>query len=400
MNAPLALTLLGVALLAAACSATAPEPGHSASYAYPVPPGVTFDLHRGEALTDAQMAAQLRPVRLLFLGENHTDPDSHAFQRELIARLAESGRPLEIALEMFPPEVDPVLDEWRRGQLDELTFLERSGWYEHWGFPWAFYRPLFELFRERHLPLHGVNAGEAVRKAVHGDHPEQLPADVRALLGDLDAEVVPHEAYLLDTLREVGHRGDLEAGSAGFRRLVRVQRMWDRLMGVRAARLAEAQPADGIAVLLVGSGHLAFGLGANLQAARETALPQLTVWDARVGPEELDGQGRYPVPLGMADWVRVYTPRSEPLDYPSLARLALEAAPEGVRVRAVRGGASPLANLHADDVILALNGAAPRSPTALRLAYEALPFDQPAHMTVLRGTERLTVDVTPKRPPP
>ena len=383
-------------LAGAGCGPARPGPDRTLSYAYPVPPEATFDLRRGEPLSPEQVAAQLASVRLLFLGEHHTEPRSHAFQRETLDRLARSGRPLRVALEMFPPAADAALEDWRQGRSDELTFLEQADWYTHWGFPWSTYRDLFLLFRERHLELHGVNATRAERDAVRADRPADLPADLRALLGPLDETVPPHRAYLLDTLRGVGHGGDLQPDSDGFRRAYRVQRLWDRLLGVRAARLALAQPTDGITVLLLGSGHLAYGLGANLQAAREALLPQLTVWDARVAPQELDAQGRYPVAVGMADWVRIYVQRDPQPDYPTLAGLRLEAAADGVRVQAVHAGkASPLRSLQADDVILALNGAAPRSPTALRLAFEGLPFGKPAQLSVRRAGQTRTVELTP-----
>lgn len=386
-----------LAVLLAGCSGATLPAGQALSYTYPVPPDTTFDLRRGEPIAAEQLPARLAGVRLLFLGEHHTEPRSHAFQRELLERLAAGGRPLAVALEMFPPDVDPVLEEWRQGRLDELTFLERSDWYGHWGFAWAHYRALFLALRERHVTLHGVNATREQREAVRAGKTAELPADVRALLGDVEATVPPHETYLLQTLRDVGHGGDLRPDSDGFRRFYRVQRLWDRLMGVRAALLAERQPPDGLTVLLVGSGHLAWGLGANLQALRESALPQLSMWDALVTPDALDAQGRYPVALGMADWVRVYARAGDPPDYPTLSALRLEPEVEGVRVRAVHAfGGSELKALQPDDLILGLNGAPPRSPTALRLAYEGLPFDRPARFTVRRGGKPMDVEVTPR----
>jgi uncharacterized iron-regulated protein len=450
---PLPTALLPAVLLAAGilagCTASPPPALTVPSYAYPVAPETTFDLARGEALTPAQAARALAAARLVFVGEHHTEPRSHAFQREVLERLAETGRPLVVALEYLPPEADAALEDWRQGRLDELTFLERSDWYAHWGFAWAHYRDLFALFRARRLPLRGVNATRAVREAVRAGQAEALPDEVRALLGDLDAVVPPHEAYLLETLRDTGHADALAQDSSQFQRYRRVQRMWDRLLGVRTARLAEALGADGTAVLLVGSGHLAFGLGANLQAARESALSRLSVWDTLVSSAELDAQGRYPVPIGMADWVRVYVrpadPAAAPPDYPSLGTLRLEdpdgaepvaertaeakaaepaeakaaeppaeaptpeqpaapkraapPAPRGVRVRAVLPFApAELRALQADDVVLALNGAAPRSATALRLAYEQLPFGQPARFRVWRAGQELDVEVTPRAP--
>jgi uncharacterized iron-regulated protein len=393
---PAALPAVLLAALLGACSAAAPPPERASSYAYPVPPGVTFDMARGAALTPQQADARLARVRVLFLGEHHSEPASHAYQREVLARLADGRRPLVVALEMFPPEVDPVLEDWRQGRLDELTFLERADWYGHWGFAWEHYRALFELLRDRRVPLRGVNATRAEREAVREGRVADLLPDVRELLGDPDEEVPPHAAYLLDALREAGHGGALRRDSETFRHFYRVQRLWDRVMGVRTERLAAALPADGLAVLLVGSGHLAFGLGANLQAARAGDLPRLSVWDAVVEPEELDARGRYPVPIGMADWVRVVVRAGAPPEPPSLGALRLEAAPRGVRVAAVHAlGRSALKALQAGDVILALNGAAPRSPTALRLAYERLPAGATARVRVLRGGAELELDVTP-----
>jgi uncharacterized iron-regulated protein len=394
--ASLALGLAALALLLTGCSGMNVPPEHALTYTYAVPTGTTFDLRRGEPVPAEALAARLAGVRLLFLGENHTEPDSHAFQREVIARLADAGRTVSIALEMFPPEVDPVLEDWRQGRLDELTFLERSLWYRHWGFAWAHYRALFELIRDRHLALYGVNATRTEREAVAKDHTAELPAELRELLGDLDAVIPPQRAYLLDTLRAVGHGGDLRPESDSFRRLQRVQRMWDRLMGVRAARLAERQPAGGITVLLLGSGHLAWGLGANLQARRESALPQLTVWDTLAAPAELDAQGRYAVPLGIADWARVYARAGEAPDGPSLSALRLEPDAQGVRVRAVSAFAGPeLHALQADDVIVTLDGTAPRSPTALRLAYERELPGKAAHFSILRKGQRMELEVIP-----
>jgi uncharacterized iron-regulated protein len=391
----------------AACAPNAPTPVGPAAYVYPVPPGVTYDLARGEAVEPPRMAARLRGVRLLFLGEQHDEPRSHAFQQDVLEQLAASGRPLRVALEMFPPQADPALEDWRQGRLDELTFLERADWYGHWGFPWGQYRALFLLFRERRIPLHGVNASRAERETVRAGNPEALAPDVRALLGELDETVPPHEAYLRDALRGSGHGAHVAESPEAFRRYYRVQRLWDRLMGVRVARLAEGQPDDGLTVLLVGSGHLAYGLGANLHAARATVLPRLSVWDTRVRPEALDAQGRYPVPVGMADWVRVYVhapaaagpAASASGDAPTLGDVRLETSPEGVRIAAVRPspGTAPV---QAGDLVLALNGEAPRSPTALRWAFERLPPGQPAHLAVLRGDRRheLTLEPAPQRP--
>ena len=186
----------------------------------------------------------------------------------MLRRLVAQGRHVVVALEMFPPSVDPVLERWRLGKLDEAAFVRESGWYEHWGFPWATYRELFLFCRVHEIPMHGVNAEDATRKAVHADKLDELAPALRAELGNLDEPLEPRRQYVLDALRAAGHGAKLGPGDPTFERMYRVQRMWDRLMGGRSARLAEAAGPDAIVVLLIGSGPLAYRLGANLEAAR------------------------------------------------------------------------------------------------------------------------------------
>ncbi len=400
MSAPGAnAAALLLALLLLGCASPAPDAPRG--YAFRVMPGTTFDLAQGRTLDPAEQAARLEPVRLLFLGEHHTDAASHQAQLETLRLLHDHGHALTVALEMFSPAADAALEDWRRGKLDELQFLEHSHWYDAWGFPWRYYRGLFLWFREQQIPLHGVNADEATRTAARRGKLEDLPAAEREELGDLDIVLEPHRDLLLETLRAGGHAGEFTPDSPRFQGFLRVQTLWDRLMGQLAARLAAAQQGRATVVLLIGSGHLAYKLGANLQAARATPLPQLTVWDAPVADEELDARGRAYVPIGIGDWVRVHRQDPGAPDYPSLSGVKLAAAAEGVRVEALTPFAAPwLTVLHTGDAVVTLNGLAAASPTQLRLAVESLPWDQPATLSVIREGKTLPLVIYPRHDRP
>lgn len=406
--------VLGVWLMG--CS-LASSPEAPRAYVYPVPLGVTFDMARGRVLTEADEAARLTgsaAPRLIFLGEHHGDPRSQATERRLIRLLLDRVRPVTVALEMFPPQADPALDAWRNGRLTEAEFVEQSGWYESWGFPWRAYRELFLLLRDARVPVHGVNADEATRTAVRENKLESLSPAVRADVGDLDLSLLPQRDYLLDSLREAGHGAGGNPGQGAplgpdapaFQRMQRVQVLWERLIGVRSARLAEALPPPGVVVVILGSGHVAFGLGANLQAARESWLPQLSLWDTVVPPESLDEERRARIALGTADWVRIYPEDATLPAYPAMAGLKLVPDPAGVRVDAVRveGGrvvpGEARTVFQAGDVIQTLNGERVTSPADLRLRVEGLPWDQPAKVALLRKGAQTGVTFTPHRPAP
>ena len=386
--------LAAAVLLSAACTPSLPDAHglRTTSYAHPVPPGVTFDMAQGREITPARLAERLGRTRLLFLGEHHSEPRSHAFQIEMLKLLRCQGRVITVALEMFPPSANPALEAWRQGTLaDEAEFLERSGWYEHWGYPWAYYRELFLLLRRHRIPTHGINAEKATRAAARKGDLSGLPAPLREEIGPLKPAPDPHAAYLLDTLRAVGHGGGMKAHSPAFRAYRRVQWLWDRLMGLRAARLAEAAVQDGIVVVLLGSGHLAHGLGANLQAARVSAVLQLTVWD---DVREKAEDARHPVAAGMADLVRIYEEEPHRRGWPGMAGITLERNPSGATVKALRlSPGSPWHVLKAGDVISSLNGKTVTGVARLRLAYERLPIGSTARFAVRRGDHTLIVEL-------
>ncbi|MEE8397037.1 MAG: ChaN family lipoprotein [bacterium] len=405
------LGLLG--LLVGGCAAAPDLAFRPRSYAFPVATGVTFDLARGRPLGTAELAQRLAPIRLLMLGEHHTDPRSHRFQHDVLSLLVREGRKVTVALEMLPPSANAALGRWRRGELGEAEFLEQSGWYRAWRLAWSHYRDLFLLMRQHRLPVFGVNAEEETKKALRSGRTENLPAALRDEIGDPEQQTLPHTMHLLDALRRGGHGEGLSAESKRFRSLRRVQWMWDRLMGGRAARLAEEAPEGGIVVLLIGSGHLAYKVGANLQAARAGGLPQLSVWDEVLTTSPPGG--KHPVPLGIADLARVYPPLAEPAAYPRLAGLTLVKrdqrperdpatanGPGGVLVKKAsrhgRRGGNKSPALREGDVILRLNGQPVTSPAGLRLALERLAFGTTARLDVLRGGGPLTLQIPLRRP--
>ena len=402
---PLVVLLIVIALppALAACGASGPPPSglHTGpAYAFHVTPGETFDMTRGRAVPDIEIAERLRGVRLLFLGEQHTNPGSHRFQLAVIEALRASGRKVGVALEMFPPSANGALEAWRLGKLEEEAFLERAGWYTHWGYPWAHYRELFLAFRRHALPLRGVNAERDTRLKVRQNKLSALPPGVRAALEGLGESSRPGRRYLLDALKTGGHAGEMTTDSPAFKRFSRVQEMWERLMGQRAARWAESRPSQAVTVVLIGSGHLAHRLGANLRAARISPVTQLTVWDTVVGKHALDAEGKLRVPLGMAGWVRVYTRQKAPVRYPSLGGLKLkagEAGAEGLTVARVGlFAARELKAIKKGDRIVSLNGKRHQSAAALRLAYERLPFGKPARFLILRNGKRIILEIVPR----
>src|SRR2546430_328339 len=134
-----------------------------------------------ESLTPEALAARLGPIRLVFVGEQHTSAPVHEAQRRLLADLLAARRKVLVGLEMFPYTAQPALDRWNRGELTEEQFVRESHWYKHWGFDWRYYRDIF-LLRAQGARFFAVNAPREVISAVRKKGRDKLTPEEAAHL--------------------------------------------------------------------------------------------------------------------------------------------------------------------------------------------------------------------------
>jgi uncharacterized iron-regulated protein len=182
---------LALAALAAACaprtpSAPAPGPDRSLDLRIIAPDsGTTFTV-------DA-LAGVLASVDVVVFGEQHDDPGTHRAQYAVLEALGRRKANLVLSLEMFERDVQPVLDDYLAGRVNEVGFLARSR-------PWARYRtdyrPVVELARARGWPVVAANVPRPIASAV-GRHGlaalDTLPPAERARVASENQ--CPHDAY-------------------------------------------------------------------------------------------------------------------------------------------------------------------------------------------------------------
>lgn len=87
--------------------------------------------------------------------------DFHAFAQSQRAHLrilrSLKNHELILALEMFPTNIQPLLDDFMAGRVTEGGFLKKISYSETWGFAWENYRPLLEHARLNKIPVYGLN---------------------------------------------------------------------------------------------------------------------------------------------------------------------------------------------------------------------------------------------------
>lgn len=226
----------------------------------------------GAVLPRAAVLEAAGKARVVLLGENHDDAAHHRWQLDTLVALYRANPGLALGVEMFPRRLQPVLDAWSRGELDDATFLQQTEWDKTWGFAAEMYMPIFRFVREHRIPLRALNVDRSEVRKVSSGGWSALDAALRAELG---TPAAPLKDYRAD-LRQVydAHLSHLPEGqrpdSDGFERFVEAQLLWDRAMATGIASQARQQPV----VAIMGSGHIRFGHGVPHQL-RDLAITSI-----------------------------------------------------------------------------------------------------------------------------
>jgi len=362
------------------------------------------DTRTGEALTPAQVAARLDGTHLVFFGELHTSMDVHRSQLRLLQELEKTGRPLLIGLEMFPYTAQEGLDRWVDGLLTEEGFLEIGGWYEHWGLHWGYYRDIFLFAREHGVPMFGVNTPREVVSAVRMKGLDALSEEERSQMPP-SMEIESEDHRTLFRAFMTGDEDDETIHSSMSDEQLEAMRSaqvtWDASMAYNAVRALEGldeTERDPIMVVLIGSGHVAYGLGAERQAHQwfdgkiASVIP--------VPAEDDDGEPVESVQASYANFVWGL-PAGEEALYPGLGSSTTQSdEPPGRRVIFVpEDTVAEHAGLQVGDVIVAVDG----QPTLDKVAYNRVlggyRWGDAATVTVLRDGEETALEVAFRRLP-
>jgi uncharacterized iron-regulated protein len=214
-----------------------------------------FNTNTNSETSFAEMINDLKQKRIVLIGESHTNQLHHDVQFEVIKGLVESGKPVVLALEMFNPSQDKVLEAWSNGQTDPNTFLEQTDFLTTWSHNYRYYKQIFDYCREKHIPIYGANVERKYASKINmGGLGSLTDADIQ-ILPHIDTSNVEHK-FLINVMM-----GGMDASMPKqFDNMYAAQCLWDAAMGEGAIKAAETHP-EATVVVLAGSGHVVYNLG-------------------------------------------------------------------------------------------------------------------------------------------
>ena len=214
---------------------------------------------------------RLRHCKLIFLGEVHSTPAITAFQHRVVQALtpaaADDDRQLHVVMEHFSFDMQPLLDEFRQGNM---TFAELTARYQSIGSEGHYlepYRAMLEHIQSHStkVRLHAgfipkqyarqlMKEGEAAALTA-GKSQSWLPVHLTSLEGSNF-----HYNYFESLL--TGRNLHLPQGpSDRFQGIFQAQLLKDVAMAHGVQAILEHAPADDQIVVIAGNGHVAYYQG-------------------------------------------------------------------------------------------------------------------------------------------
>jgi uncharacterized iron-regulated protein len=363
--------------------------------------GIT-DTSRGDVVTPPELAARLDGVKLLFVGESHTDIEFHRAQLRVIQELHKRGRQVLVGLEMYPAPEQASLDRWNSDKaLSEEAFLAESRWYKNWGYHWNYYRDIFLFARANGIRMFGVNLPRPAVQTIRMKGFEALSPEQKALLPEkVDLESAEHRQLF----RALFGSDDALHGNMPepmFQAMFRAQCAWDAAMAWNAARALKTHGGEkAIMVVLIGSGHVAYGLGAERQAKLWFDGKTATVVPVPLA-DEPGAALTAKVQASYADFVWGLPPSTDPL-YPSVGITTPEAK-SGERYKVImvaKESPAEAAGFKVGDEIVSLDGVAiTDKETSNRLMSEKRWGDAVVYQVMRDGQEHTLTAYLRRQPP-
>jgi uncharacterized iron-regulated protein len=359
------------------------------------------DTGSGAALTPADLPARLSATRILFVGEAHVAVESHAVELAVIRELVKAGRRVSVGLEMYPVSAQASLDEWTAGKLSEPDFLEKSGWFRHWSYNWNYYRDIFVFARDNGVRLFGANVPAELVSNVGRKGIDSLePAD-RALLPErVDWDNAEFKRLFRASFDEDEFHGGMSDDM--LNRMVQAQATWDAAFGWSAVRAAKtSDDPKAIVVMLVGEGHVYYGLGAERQARIWFSGKTATLVPVAISDHEKGRCSIEAVQASLADFVwGVAEEDATRYPTPGFATRFVQTDGQISIIQVDKKSAAARAGLKVGDRLLEIDSHPVAGREGIHRAFAEKRWGDAAKLTVRRGSENVTLDVLLRRERP
>jgi len=243
--------------------------------------GTIISAKTGMSVSLGDLMADLAGVRVIYVGEQHTDPAHHSVQLRVIKELFRKHPNVSVGMEMFDRTYQPVLDLWSAGKLDRKAFLEKVHWYANWRFDYDLYSDIFDFIKENKIRLVALNIPSHIPPKIREGGIENLSIDEKKHLpAKINTSNAKHREYV-----EPMFKHHPFSKRVNFDYFYLAQCVWEDTMAESIAVNLKGE----IMVVLAGNGHIIRKFGIPDRAYTLTMVPFRTLYPISAGSRaELD----------------------------------------------------------------------------------------------------------------
>lgn len=181
-----------------------------------------YDVVNKKLIQLDDLVNSLKPMDVIFFGEEHNDSTAHHLQFEVFKKLGQiQGAAYALSLEMFHTDVQPIMDEYLKGIISEKNFIKETRAWNNY----KDYKPLIEHAKLNQLPVIAANAATRYTNAVTRSGLESLanlPSSSKNYLAPLPIDTLTGPYYEKFTALLGGHMGSMKVYQS--------QNLWDATM--------------------------------------------------------------------------------------------------------------------------------------------------------------------------
>ncbi len=212
-------------------------------------------------IADKDADTAIAGADVVYVGETHDKAACHTAQLYALKKLdeAKNGR-VAVGFEMLNSSLQPALDEFASGAIDEQAFLEKINWKKEWGFDYGLYKPIFDYIREKKLKAVALNVPRKIvsktarggLKALDEEDKKFLPKKIKV------NKDKTYSAYLRETFG--GHGDNPMNKIMTFENYRLSMAVWNESMAENMAKFLRENKGWG-ALIVAGNGHIMYNAG-------------------------------------------------------------------------------------------------------------------------------------------
>jgi uncharacterized iron-regulated protein len=323
--------------------------------------------------TLSEILPKLSESSIIYVGERHDQFAHHFNQLQIIKKLHEAGHKLAVGMEMFQRTQQQTLDDYLAGRIDEHTFLEKSEYFDKWGYDYNLYKPIIDYLKQQKIPLVALNIERDITRKVAREGMHSLTDEEKKRIPSaLDFSNKEYRDDLNKVFSLHADHGDFR----DFNYFLQSQTLWDEGMAESAHQFM-ARNSECKMVILTGNGHIRHTYGIPERLYRRNHEPFTIV----VQDEEIE--------YGIADYVLLST-ELKGRQSPKLG-VMVEEKNQGLVVMGIRDNTpARKAGLQKGDIIIQFAGQPIRSLADLKRALFFSEMGSTLEITLKRNDK--TVD--------